>query len=94
MAIIFKAPRRISFYIIATIFIIVIAVFAWFILRGMPIQELDEIIEGVVTQRQEDVKINFSNLENKLLEELEEFNPIIPTKEGYGRNNPFNPSEQ
>ena len=93
MAIVFKAPKRISFYIITIIFIIVIAIFVWFILGRMPVQELDEIIEGVVTQRQEDVKIDFSTLENKLLEELEEFNPIIPTKEGYGRDNPFDPSE-
>lgn len=93
MAILFQSKKNITFYIIGIIFVLSLAILTWFVLRRVPTQHLDDIIEETITQRQEDVKIDFSSLENKLLEELDEFHPIIPVKEGYGRDNPFEPKE-
>ena len=44
-------------------------------------------------ERQESIKIDFAVIETKFLDELQIFNPIIPTKEGYGRDNPFESKE-
>jgi len=89
MAILFQNKKKTTFYIILVIFIVVVIGLAFFLINKIDIADIDEIVEEVVVKRQEDVKIDFSTIENQLLEGLEPFNPIVPTKEGYGRDNPF-----
>jgi len=93
MAILFQNPKKNMFYIITFIFIVVMSVFLWFVFKRISIKGFDDIIGASVMERQESIRIDFAIIETKFLDELQIFNPIIPTKEGYGRDNPFESKE-
>jgi hypothetical protein len=93
MAILFQNPKKNTMYIITFLFIVVMSLFSWFVFRRISLKGFDDIIEESVVEKQEGIKIDFSAIETKFLDELEVFSPIIPTTEGYGRDNPFEPKE-
>ncbi|MEA3452730.1 MAG: hypothetical protein U9Q96_00035 [Patescibacteria group bacterium] len=92
MAILFYEKKKREIYLVALVAILILAFFfLWFKVFRNKEEEIPTIEPNFLERKEEKIKIDFKEIENQILYELEFFSPIFPFQENFGRKDPFVP---